>query len=75
YYRGFSNAGGAKAGDVPLPVIGRVSMDLTAVDVSRMPDMAPGDWLTFDFNLPRAAAASGMSQYELLTGLGHIVTS
>jgi alanine racemase len=44
-------------------------MDLVALDVDGI-DIAEGDWVTFDPDLPRAAAASGMSQYELLTGLG-----
>lgn len=69
YFRGFSNTGQAWAGDIALPVIGRVSMDLTTVDVSAAPELAAGDWVTLDFHLPRAAAQSGMSQYELLTGL------
>lgn len=69
YFRGFSNHGRAFAGDVALPVLGRVSMDLTAVDVTGV-DVAEGDWVALDYALPRAAAASGMSQYELLTGLG-----
>ena len=53
-----------------LPVIGRVSMDLMALDVTAAPDLAEGDWVTLDFALPDAAAWSGMSQYELLTLLG-----
>ena len=70
YARGFSNAGGARADGRALPVIGRVSMDLTAIDVSAAPGLAEGDWVAIDFALPAAAAASGLSQYELLTGLG-----
>ena len=68
YFRGFSNSG--TAGDGTLPVIGRVSMDLTAIDVGAAPDLREGDWVTLDYDLPSAAKASGMSQYELLTGLG-----
>ena len=45
-------------------------MDLLAVDVGARPDVAEGDWLTIDYDLPQAAQASGLSQYELLTGLG-----
>jgi alanine racemase len=70
YFRGFSDRGVVRAAGTALPVIGRVSMDLTAVDVTAMPDLGEGDWLTLDFALPVAAAASGMSQYELLTSLG-----
>jgi len=70
YWRGFSGKGAARIGDRRLPVIGRVSMDLTAIDVTAAPDLAEGDWVAIDYALPEASAASGMSQYELLTGLG-----
>jgi alanine racemase len=70
YWRGFSNSGHAYVGDAPLPVLGRVSMDLTAISVAALPTLAEGDWVTLDFALPQASAQSGMSQYELLTGLG-----
>jgi alanine racemase len=69
YRRAFSNVGAARAGDARLPVLGRVSMDLLAVDVTRV-DAGEGDWLSLDYDLPREAEASGVSQYELLTGLG-----
>jgi len=70
YLRGFSGSGRALAGDAMLPVLGRVSMDLLAIDVGAAPDLAEGDWVAIDYDLPRAAAQSGLSQYELLTGLG-----
>ncbi|MBN8815500.1 MAG: alanine racemase [Sphingomonas sp.] len=69
YWRGFSGRGQAFHDGEALPVVGRVSMDLTAIDVTGRA-IAEGDWLDIDYDLPRAAAASGMSQYELLTGLG-----
>jgi alanine racemase len=68
YFRGFSDRGSAGGGT--LPVIGRVSMDLVALDVSAAPGTAEGDWVAIDFALPEAATWSGMSQYELLTALG-----
>ncbi|WBH16253.1 alanine racemase [Sphingomonas radiodurans] len=70
YRRAFSDRGTAFAGDRALPVIGRVSMDLTAIDITGV-EVGEGDWLAFDPDLARASAASGVSQYELLTGLGH----
>jgi alanine racemase len=70
YWRGFSNVGCARDGEATLPVIGRVSMDLTAISVAAAPGLREGDWVTLDYALPVAAAQSGMSQYELLTGLG-----
>lgn len=69
YWRGFSSTGRAFAGDRALPVIGRVSMDLVALDVTGV-EVGEGDQLRFDPDLARAARVSGMSQYELLTGLG-----
>lgn len=68
YLRAFSDRGSAANGR--LPVIGRVSMDLVALDVGAMPELGEGDWIAIDYTLPAAAAASGLSQYELLTGLG-----
>jgi alanine racemase len=69
YLRCFSGKGRARAGDKVLPVIGRVSMDLTAIAVDAAPDLAEGDWVAIDYALPETAALSGLSQYELLTGL------
>lgn len=70
YLRAFSDRGVAWAGDRALPVIGRVSMDLTAIDVSAAPEVAEGDWLTIGYDLSDMAARTGLSPYELLTGLG-----
>lgn len=69
YLRCFAGVGGASAGNARLPLIGRVSMDLVAVDCSVAPGLSEGDWVTMDYALPQAAEASGLSQYELLTGL------
>ena len=69
YLRCFAGSGSASASGKPLPLIGRVSMDLVALDTSALPDLAEGDWVTLDYDLPEAAEASGLSQYELLTGL------
>jgi alanine racemase len=72
YLRGLSGGAGRVLHDrLILPVCGRVSMDLTAVDVTAAPELREGDWLELDYHLPTAAAASGLSQYELLTVLGH----
>ncbi len=53
-----------------LPLLGRVSMDMSVIDLTRAPDLAEGDWVEAAYNLPEAAAACGLSQYELLTLLG-----
>jgi alanine racemase len=70
YWRGFSNNGCASIGGAKLPVLGRVSMDLVILGCDDAPNLREGDWVAMDYDLHQAAAASGMSQYELLTGLG-----
>ena len=70
YWRGFSGSGSATFAGARLPLVGRVSMDLVAIDCGAAPDLREGDWVGIDYDLPTASAASGMSQYELLTGLG-----
>jgi alanine racemase len=70
YLRGFSSHGSAFAGEFALPVLGRVSMDLTAVCVDAAPGLKEGEWVEIDYDLPSASEQSGLSQYELLTALG-----
>jgi alanine racemase len=70
YLRCFSDKGQARAQGMTLPLIGRVSMDLTAIDVTALPGLREGDWVAMSYALPETAALSGLSQYELLTGLG-----
>jgi alanine racemase len=70
YLRSFSSRGSAFAGEFALPVIGRVSMDLIAVDCSALPSLKEGDWVEIDYDLPSASKQSELSQYELLTTLG-----
>jgi len=70
FLRCFSDKGVALADKRELPVIGRVSMDLIAIDVSAAPDLGEGDWVAISYALPETAVVSGLSQYELLTGLG-----
>lgn len=70
YLRCWSGIGGFHWQGREARVLGRVSMDLTIVDLSDMPDCKEGDWLTADYDLPSAANQSGLSQYELLTLMG-----
>lgn len=70
YLRGFSGTGRALAGAAALPVVGRVSMDLIAVCVDSARALGEGDWVEVEYDLPAAAAQSGLSQYEVLTTLG-----
>ena len=58
-----------------LPVIGRVTMDLTMVDVTDLPDaaLAAGDWVELfgpTISVDDAARAAGTIGYEMLTGMG-----
>jgi alanine racemase len=70
YLRSFAGKGVVYAGNIALPVIGRVSMDLITIDASACPSLAEGDWVTLPYDLPTLAAQSGLSQYELITSLG-----
>ena len=70
YLRSFSGTGRAKVGVGFGSVVGRVSMDLTAVCVDAAAQLKEGDWIELDYDLASAAAQSGLSQYELLTTLG-----
>ncbi len=70
YLRCFASAGRASVEGKLLPLIGRVSMDLIALDVSTAPGLGEGDWVSVEYDLPTASAVTGLSQYELLTGLG-----
>lgn len=68
YMRLFAPGAVAWAGDRRLPLVGRISMDLIAVDVTGA-DVSEGDWLRLDFDLSGLSQRSGLSQYEILTGL------
>lgn len=70
YLRAWSGKGMLRSMGRPVPVIGRVSMDMTVVDLTKAPELREGDWLRADYSLPDAAAVTGLSQYELLTLLG-----
>lgn len=70
YRRAFSSIGEATYNSLTLPVVGRVSMDLVTLDASATPDLREGDWIDLSFDLEQSASRTGISQYELLTGLG-----
>ena len=61
------------------PIIGRISMDLTGIDVSHLQDdlARPGDWaevIGAHQSADALAAAAGTIGYEMLTGLGSRLT-
>ncbi len=70
FKRALSAIGGFVHNGQLLPVLGRVSMDLTCIDVTAAPDLREGDWVAADFDLRNAEAATGISQYEWLTQIG-----
>lgn len=67
YLRCWSGKGVMLHGSRRLPVLGRISMDMTVIDLSSAGDIVEGDWVEAQYYLPEAAATSGLSQYELLT--------
>jgi alanine racemase len=57
----------------PVPLVGRVSMDLTTFDVTDVPLVQPGDWLELlgpGNTADDLAEAAGTNGYEILTSLG-----
>jgi alanine racemase len=70
YLRAWSGKGMARWQGLALPVLGRVSMDMTVIDLATAPGLREGDWVELDYALPEAARITGLSQYELLTLLG-----
>lgn len=70
YLRAFSDSGCASWRGIALPVIGRVSMDIVALDASAQTSLVEGDWVQMVYGLSAASELSGISQYELLTNLG-----
>ena len=70
YLRCHAGSGGAIWNGTLLPLIGRVSMDMIAFDATDANGLAEDDWLALGYDLPAVSQSSGLSQYELLTGLG-----
>ena len=77
YADGFLRSGSSKvtlyAGNRPCPVLGRISMDLTAIDLGNCPDLKVGDWLEVlgpNQSPDQLAASCGTIGYEILTDLG-----
>lgn len=70
FKRALSSIGAFSHGDARLPILGRVSMDLTCVDLTAAPDLGEGNWIAADLVLPEVQDATGISQYEWLTQIG-----
>jgi alanine racemase len=72
-HRSLSGRGQAFFDGTPVPLVGRVSMDLTTFDVTKAPGVVPGAWLELigPAQTPDdLAAAAGTNGYEVLTSLG-----
>jgi len=73
YLRNLSNRCPARCDGHPVPMAGRVSMDLTTFDVTDFPAIRTGAMLTLigDGQTPDdLAAAAGTNGYEVLTSIG-----
>jgi alanine racemase len=75
YPRALGNRARVSVAGHDSPVVGRVSMDLTTIDVTGLPDalVAPGTLVELigkHVSLDDVAAAANTISYEILTGLG-----
>ncbi|WP_310474711.1 alanine racemase [Sandarakinorhabdus sp.] len=70
YARGLSGVGFAEVAGVRCPAAGRISMDLSAFDVTDAPALAEGDWIDIPFDPETMATLAGRTSYELLVALG-----
>lgn len=75
YLRHLGNRGAVQVGEQIVPVVGRISMDLTTIDVTGLAPGTPaeGDWVTVigDRQTPdQVAEAAHTIGYEILTSLG-----
>ena len=75
YLRSLSNSGGGYIGGIRAPVVGRVSMDLTTLDVSSVSDdqVRPGTLVELigpHNPIDQVAADASTIAYEILTSLG-----
>jgi alanine racemase len=71
-----SNRGEALVRGLRVPIIGRISMDVTVLDVTAVAEAELGDVVTFfgeadggEIRLEEVAAHAGTINYEILTGL------
>ena len=70
------NGASAAINGIRIPVIGKITMDLTMFDVTDLPGEAikAGDWVELlgpTVTLEEASEAAGTVSYEMLTSLGH----
>ena len=73
WHRSHSGHGHAIFDGRPVPLVGRVSMDLTTFDATDHPALLPGAWLELigpGRSPDDVAMAAGTNGYEVLTSLG-----
>lgn len=73
YMRSLGGMGMAWAGKTPLPVVGRISMDLITLDISQAPQLDAGDTVELigpNRTVDMVAEEAGTIGYEILTSLG-----
>ena len=75
YLRSLGNRGYGYAAGVKVPVVGRISMDLTTFDVTNVPagQIGPGDDIELispQHTIDELASEAGTIGYEILTSLG-----
>ena len=75
FFRSLSNCGCGYVGDIRVPIVGRVSMDLITLDVTDVPDhlLHPGtliDLIGPHYDIDAVAEDAGTIGYEVLTALG-----
>jgi len=71
-----SAGGGALVHGRRVPIVGRISMDMTVVDLTEVPDVRAGDVATLigtdgaaEISLDEVAEQAGTISFEILTGL------
>lgn len=73
YLRSLTNRATAYFDGRPVPLVGRVSMDLSTFDVTDAPGAQPGAWLDLigpHHDVDAVAREAGTNGYEILTSLG-----
>jgi len=73
FRRRLSGRGSVCFDGTPIPLVGRVSMDLTTYDATDFPSLQPGCWLEVlgpHLSPDDVATVAGTNGYEVLTSLG-----
>jgi alanine racemase len=76
YFRLLSNKGFAYVSGRKVPIVGRVSMDMIALDVSQVPQIAAGsraEFINASQSVNEVADACGTIGYEIFTRIGRRV--